>query len=272
LAEDPFVLAAEAADVLRRKTGVDSHDLVVVLGSGWAGLAPMLGEGTDVPMAELPGFSSPSVLGHAAGLRSVEIGGRPVLLALGRVHLYEGHPPGTVVHAVRVAAAAGCTIAVLTNASGSLHTEWPIGRPVLISDQINFTGLSPLTGPAVPDRFTPMGDAYAPRLRALATAVAPELREGVYMGFHGPELESPAEIRAARALGADLVGMSTVLETIAARHAGLEVLGLSLVTNLASGLGAVPLDPGHIYAAAAEHGEAAGRLAAAVLQAVVRGR
>jgi len=243
---DPFALAGRAAALLATRTGVARHDLFVVLGSGWAHVAELLPPGAEVPMLELPGFPGPSVPGHGGVLRSVAIGGQRLLLALGRVHLYEGHGPATVVHAVRTAAAAGCHTVVLTNAAGSLHPDWPLGRPVVIRDHINLTGLSPLTGPSppagYPDRFADMGGIYTAGLRAMVHDLEPGLEEGVYLGLHGPQFETPAEIRAAGVLGADLVGMSTVLEAIAARHLGLGVLGLALPTNLAAGLGSGPLD------------------------------
>jgi purine-nucleoside phosphorylase len=186
------------------------------------------------------------------------------------VHLYEGHAPATVAHGVRTAAAAGCRVVVLTNAAGSLHREWPLGRPVVIGDQINFTGVSPLTGPNPPDglpgRFADMTSTYTPRLRELVQAVEPGLPEGVYVGFHGPEFETPAEIRAARVWGGDLVGMSTVLEAIAASHLGLDVLGLSLATNLAAGMGPERLDGDHVLAVAREHAPYVGDLLRRILE------
>jgi purine-nucleoside phosphorylase len=222
-------------------------------------------------MADLPGFPVPSAEGHEGRFRSVAVGAGRVLLALGRVHLYEGHPPATVVHGVRMAAAAGCQTVVLTNAAGSLHGEWPLGRPVLIRDQINFTGASPLTG-RYDRRFANMTGVYSPRLRALVHDLEPGLPEGVYVGTHGPEFESPAEIRAFAAWGADLVGMSTVLETIAAAHLGLEVLGLALVTNLAAGVGGDrPLDIDHVFAVAEANAPFVGDLLARVVEAIVGG-
>jgi purine-nucleoside phosphorylase len=264
--EDPSALAARAAEALAERTGADHHDLFVVLGSGWAAMADGLPIAAEVAMADLPGFLQPGVEGHGATLRSVALGDLRILIALGRVHLYEGHPPAAVVHGVRAAAAAGCRMAVFTNASGSLHPEWGVGAPVLISDQINFTGLSPLTGGP---HFAPMVDAYSPRLRRLAREVEPALPEGVYMGFHGPEFETPAEVRAARAWGADVVGMSTVLEVIAARHLGMEVLGLSLATNLAAGLkpgAAVDID--EVFAVAREAAPKVSALLARIIRRI----
>jgi purine-nucleoside phosphorylase len=266
---EPFALAAAAAAVLAERTGRAGHDVAVVLGSGWRRAADQLGVGADVPWAEMPGFPPPTAGGHGAAIRSVAVAGRAVLVLLGRVHLYEGHDPGVVAHGVRTAAAAGCRTIVLTNAAGSLHREWPIGQPVLISDHINRTGRSPLTGPRPPvgERFVDLTDLYSARLRALAKTVDPDLPEGVYVGFHGPEFETPAEIRMAATIGGDLVGMSTVLEATAARQAGLEVLGLSLATNLAAGISDVPLDGAHVLAEGERAADRVGRLLLGILSA-----
>jgi purine-nucleoside phosphorylase len=266
---EPFALAATAAAALGTRTGRSAHDVAVVLGSGWARVADELGGGIEVALAELPGFPPASAAGHVASVRSVTIGGRAVLVFLGRVHLYEGHEPAVVVHPVRTAAAAGCRTIVLTNAAGSLRREWPIGQPVLIRDHINRTGRSPLTGPPPPapfgSRFVDLTDAYTPRLRALARTVDPDLPEGVYVGFHGPEFETPAEITMAAIVGGDLVGMSTVLEATAARHVGMDVLGLSLATNLAAGISDVPIDGAHVIAAGEAAAERVGRLLLGIL-------
>lgn len=267
---DPFALAERAATQLRERTGVDRHDVVVVLGSGWRETADALGDGPEVSMADLDGFPVPSAMGHGGSIRSVRVGERTVAVMLGRVHLYEGHDPATVVHGVRTARAAGASIAILTNGAGFLRREWSVGQAVLVSDHLNLTGRSPLTGanPPVPyfGRFVDLTDAYTPRLRALARTVDPSLVEGVYLGLHGPHFETPAEIRMAATMGADLVGMSTVLETIAARHLGMEVLGLSLATNLAAGISATPLSAEEVIAAGAA---AAGRIGD-LLRRVVR--
>jgi len=227
-----------AAGALRAASGVDRHDVVVVLGSGWAAAADALGEPDwEAPVTELPGFPPPTALGHAGTVRSVRVGRLRALVLLGRVHLYEGHPPATVVHGVRTAVAAGCRVAVLTNAAGGLRPDVPVGTPTLIADHLNLTARSPLVGPD----FVDLTEAYSPRLRALAREVDPTLPEGVYAGLAGPHFETPAEIAMLRVLGADLVGMSTVLETIAARAAGAGVLGVSLVSNLAAGISPTPL-------------------------------
>jgi purine-nucleoside phosphorylase len=232
-------LEVDAAGVLAERTGVDSHDLAVVLGSGWRPAADEIGgAAVEIPIAELPGFAAPSVPGHGGTIRSVEVGSRRVLVLLGRTHLYEGKGVEAVVHGVRTVVAAGCRTVVLTNAAGCLRPEVEVGQPVLISDHLNLTATSPLVGAA----FVDLTDLYSARLRGVAREIDPTLVEGVYAGLVGPHFETPAEIRMLRAMGADLVGMSTVLEAIAARAAGAEVFGLSLVTNLAAGITGEPLD------------------------------
>lgn len=244
---DAFALAADAAAAIAERSGVERHDIAVVLGSGWTPAAAHLGEQrAEIPFPELPGFPAASVVGHAGVIRSLRAGDKNVLCIMGRVHLYEGHPISVVVHPVRSAIAAGCKIVLLTNACGGLQEDMYPGEPVLIWDHINFTGHSPLTGPTPPApydvRFVDLSEAYSRRLRDIARAIDPSLREGVYAGFQGPQYETPAEIHMMRVCGADLVGMSTVNETIAARHMGAEVLGLSLVTNLAAGMTENKLD------------------------------
>jgi purine-nucleoside phosphorylase len=242
---NPSSLAAEAAARIAELTGVEKHDLAVVLGSGWGAAADVLGApGVEIPLVDLPGFSSPGVHGHGGVLRSVPIGGRPVLVFLGRTHLYEGRGVDAVAHGVRTAASAGCSQVLLTNGCGGLRTDWPAGTIVLISDHINLTAQSPLTGAD----FVDLTGLYSPRMRAAARAVEPSLPEGVYAQVPGPQYETPAEIRMLQVLGADLVGMSTALEAIAARAAGLEVLGLSLVTNAAAGLSGAPLSHEEVLA------------------------
>ncbi len=226
--------ARRAADVLKRIVGVERHDVAIVLGSGWVPAIDALGEAdAEVSTTDLPGFLPPAVQGHAGRIRSLDVGGRRVLAFLGRTHFYEGRGVDAVVHGVRVAAAAGCRTIVLTNACGGLRSGMQPGDPVLISDHLNLTGRTPLLGA----RFVDMSDVYTPRLREKVREIDPSITEGVYAMFPGPQYETPAEVRMAGVLGADLVGMSTVLEAIAARAAGCDVLGLSLVTNLAAGLG-----------------------------------
>ncbi|MFZ4518278.1 MAG: purine-nucleoside phosphorylase [Microthrixaceae bacterium] len=237
--EEPTVwdLAGAAARHLLDELG--PHDAALVVGSGWASALDTLGEPRgEVAMADLPGCAVPTVAGHAGSVRSVEIGGVRVLALCGRSHLYEGHDAGTVVHGVRAAVLTGCGRVVLTNAAGSIRPDWPVGTPVLVADHLNLTGHNPLVGPEPPTggRFADMGDLYRSRLRAAARAERADLAEGVYAALVGPSFETPAEIRALRTLGADLVGMSTALEAIAAHHLGAEVAAVSLVTNPAAGL------------------------------------
>jgi purine-nucleoside phosphorylase len=252
--------AVAAAEALAAITGTDKHDVAIVLGSGWVPAVDALGAASaDFPVTDLPGFLPPSVEGHAGRIRSLEVGGVRVLAFLGRTHLYEGRGVEPVVHGVRVAAAAGCRVAVLTNACGGLRPGLAVGDAVLISDHLNLTGRTPLVGP----RFVDLSDLYSARLRALVKEIAPDLPEGVYAQFGGPQYETPAEVRMAGILGADLVGMSTALEAIAAHAEGCEVLGISLVTNLAAGLGE-PLDHEEVLevgqASATRMGELLGRV------------
>lgn len=251
---DPYRRAQEAAEALAARTGVPRHDVAVILGSGWVPAADALGTpAAEFPAEELPGWPIPDVAGHGGQLRSVVVGDRRVLVSLGRVHAYEGHDLADVVHGVRTAVASGCGVVVLTNAAGGMGEGQAIGDPVLIADHLNLTGRSPLTGPApdpsVGPRFPDMTDCYSARLRELARSLDPTLQEGVYAGVNGPQYETPAEIRMMQRLGADLVGMSTVHEATAAAHLGAEVLGISLVTNLAAGLGAA-LDHDDVLAVA----------------------
>lgn len=243
--DDPSAAARAAAELLAGRTGVGSHDVAVVLGSGWVPAIDRLGPPVaELWVTDLPGFLPPVVEGHAGRIRSLRVGGKRVLAFLGRTHLYEGRGVEPVVHGVRVAAAAGCHTIVLTNACGGLRAGLAVGDPVLISDHLNLTWRTPLVGAS----FLDLTDLYSPRLRALVREVDPSIAEGVYAMFPGPQYETPAEVRMAAVLGADLVGMSTVLEAIAAREQGCEVIGLSLVTNLAAGLGD-PLDHEEVLAA-----------------------
>ncbi|HSE07792.1 MAG TPA: purine-nucleoside phosphorylase [Nocardioidaceae bacterium] len=235
----PQDLAVEAADRLRELTGVDRHDIALVMGSGWLPAVDALGEATaEVSTTDLPGFAPPAVEGHAGKIRSVRAGDKNLLVFLGRSHFYEGLGVRPVVHGIRTAAAAGCGVAVLTNGCGGLKETWQPGTPVLISDHINLTATSPIEGA----HFVDLTDLYSSRLRSLCHEVDPSLDEGVYVQFPGPHYETPAEIGMVRAIGGDLVGMSTTLEAIAAREAGMEVLGISLVTNLAAGITGEPLN------------------------------
>lgn len=250
-------LARAAAAVIAERTGHDRHDIAVVLGSGWRPAADVIGAGdTEIPLGELPGFETPSAVGHGGTVRSVNVDGTRALVLLGRTHLYEGKGIGRVVHNVRTAAAAGVRTVLLTNAAGGLREGLQVGQPVLISDHLNMTATSPITGA----NFVDLVDLYSNRLRELAREIDPSLQEGVYAGLPGPHFETPAEIRMLRTLGADLVGMSTVLEAIAARAAGVEVFGLSLVTNLAAGMTGEPLNHEEVLEAGRKSAQKMGTL------------
>jgi len=260
---DPTALAARAAEDLTTALG-GQHDVAVVMGSGWAPAAEAFGETlASVEIGQLPGFAAPTVSGHGGEVRSVSVGDVKVLLFLGRTHLYEGRGVGPVVHGIRTAAAAGVRTVLLTNAAGGLSPDHRVGQAVLISDHLNLTATSPLVGAT----FVDLTDLYSARLRELARQIDPSLVEGVYAALPGPHFETPAEIRMLRTMGADLVGMSTALEAIAARAAGVEVLGLSMVTNAAAGITGEALDHLEVLAAGRE---AAGRLGAFLVQLISR--
>ncbi|HEY2043604.1 MAG TPA: purine-nucleoside phosphorylase [Jatrophihabitans sp.] len=243
---DPMTVAREAAAHLADRTGVERHDVALVLGSGWVpAVEAMAGDSIEFANTDLSGFLPPAVAGHAGRIRSLDVNGKRVLAFLGRTHFYEGRGVRAVVHGVRVAAAAGCQVTVLTNGCGGLRTDMAVGEPVLISDHLNLTATSPLEGA----RFVDLTDLYSVRLRGLMHAIDPSLSEGVYAQLPGPHYETPAEIRMLRTMGADLVGMSTVLEAIAARAEGSEVLGISLVTNLAAGMTGQALNHEEVLAA-----------------------
>lgn len=260
---EPFATAREAAAALAQATGVPRHDVAVILGSGWGPAADALGTTVaEIDAHSLPGFLPPVADGHHGRIRSIDADGTPVLAFLGRTHLYEGHGVDSVVHAVRTAAAAGCKTVVLTNGCGGLDPSWAPGTPVLIRDHLNLFGITPLRGAT----FIDMTDLYSERLRSLAREIDPSLDEGVYAQFLGPQYETPAEIGMVRALGGTLVGMSTVQEAIAAREAGMEILGLSLVTNLAAGMTGEPLSHEEVLAA----GKASSARMGSLLSQVVR--
>ena len=262
----PYEMAEKAAARLAELTGVARHDVALVLGSGWLPAVDALGEATaEIETTDLPGFSAAAVAGHSGKIRSIRASGPDgeinLLVFLSRTHYYEGRGVAAVVHGVRTAAAAGCRAIVLTNGCGGLKDTWEPGQPVLISDHINLTGRSPIVGA----NFVDLTDLYSSRLRALCREVDPTLDEGVYVQFPGPHYETPAEIGMVRAIGGHLVGMSTTLEAIAAREAGMEVLGISLVTNLAAGITGEPLD----HAEVLEAGRAAASRMGGLLSQVV---
>jgi len=246
-AADPFAIAAQAAAELAAATGVEKHDIALTLGSGWAKAADLIGETTaTIPATDIVGFSKPALVGHVGTLRSVLLpNGKRALVIGARTHFYEGHGVRRVVHSVRTAAAAGATTMILTNGAGGIRETWTPGTPVLISDHINLTAASPLEGAT----FIDLTDLYAKRLRDLARSVAPELDEGVYTQFRGPHYETPAEVRMAKTMGGHIVGMSTALEAIAAREGGMEILGLSLITNPAAGISSEPLSHAEVLQA-----------------------
>jgi xanthosine phosphorylase len=236
---------SDAAAVLRSHL---APRVGVVLGSGLGAVADAVQDPIAVGYDELPGFPRPTVHGHAGRAVLGHLRGVPVCVLMGRAHLSEGGDPGPRVTPVRTLAAAGAEVLVLTNAAGSLRPEVGPGQLMAISDHINLTGHNPLAGPnddAIGPRFPSLADAYDPALRAELRATADELgidlAEGVYLAVSGPSFETPAEIRAFRTLGADAVGMSTVHETILARHAGMRVAAVSAISNLAEGLSDVPL-------------------------------
>lgn len=254
--------AEEAATAIARATGVLHHDVALVMGSGWVPAAERLGQPTaELDVATLPGFSAPVVAGHSGRILSIPIGDKRALVLLGRTHLYEGRGVGAVAHGVRTAVATGARLVVLTNAAGGLRRDMSPGDPVLIADHLNLTTVSPIAGA----NFVDLTDLYSPRLRALARTIKPELAEGVYAQLPGPHFETPAEIRMLRTMGADLVGMSTVLEAIAARETGAEVFGLSLVTNMAAGMTGEPLNHEEVLATGRASAVAMGDLLAELI-------
>ena len=266
-AVDPRSVAAEAAAVLRERTGIEGYDIALTLGSGWGSTTEALGEVlARVPAAEVPGFRVSGVPGHSGELTSIALPSGARALVIGaRTHFYEGLGVRRVVHSVRTAAAAGARVMVLTNGAGGIRRTWTPGQPVLISDHINLTAASPLEGAT----FVDLTDLYSARLRAAARTVDPTLDEGVYTQFRGPHYETPAEVRMAERIGGDIVGMSTALEAIAAREAGMEVLGLSLITNLAAGIQQTPLSHAEVLAAGREAEPRLATLLAGIVRAVV---
>ncbi|WP_152186024.1 purine-nucleoside phosphorylase [Segeticoccus rhizosphaerae] len=265
---DPFEVARAAAAVIAERSGTDHHDIALVLGSGWGQTGDLVGETVaTIDNADVPGFAAAAVAGHCGVMRSVTVGdtGRRALVFGTRTHFYEGRGVRAVAHGVRTAAAAGCSTIVLTNGCGGLNPAWGPGTPVLIRDHLNLTAASPIEGA----HFVDLTDLYTPRLRELAREVDPDLDEGVYVQFRGPHYETPAEVAMAKVLGGDLVGMSTTLEAIAARESGLEVLGISLVTNLAAGISEQALSHDEVIEAGAAAADRCGRLLAQIVRRAV---
>ena len=244
---DPFEIASQAATEIAERTGVANHDIALTLGSGWAKAADLIGATTaTVEAAEITGFSAPALAGHVGTLRSIELpNGKRALVIGARTHYYEGHGVRRVVHSVRTAAATGAKTMILTNGAGGIRESWKPGTPVLISDHINLTANSPLEGAT----FVDLTDLYSSRLRDLARSIDPSLDEGVYVQFRGPNYETPAEVQMAKSFGGHIVGMSTALEAIAARQSGMEILGMSLITNLAAGIQKTPLSHAEVVQA-----------------------
>ncbi|QEE60807.1 purine-nucleoside phosphorylase [Salinibacterium sp. dk2585] len=265
-AADPFEVAAAAAADIARLTGIERHDIALTLGSGWAKAADLIGETTaTIPATDVTGFSRPALEGHVGSLRSVLLpSGKRALVIGARTHYYEGHGVRRVVHSVRTAAATGATTMILTNGAGGIKEHWAPGTPVLISDHINLTADSPLEGAT----FIDLTDLYSARLREVAKGIDASLDEGVYCQFRGPHYETPAEVQMAKVIGGHIVGMSTALEAIAARQAGMEVLGMSLITNLAAGIQTTPLSHEEVIEAGRDAEPVISRLLAQIVSAL----
>jgi len=263
---DPIGTAEIAAAEIAERTGVPKHQIALVMGSGWVDAVHAFGRPiTELLSEEIPGFLPPSVPGQSGKIRSYELAGKsgPIraLVFLGRTHLYEGKGIEPVVHGVRTAVKAGCKIVILTNASGGINKNYRVGQPVLIRDHIALTATSPLIGAD----FVDLTDLYSKRIRAIVKNEDDSLEEGVYVHWRGPAYETPAEIIMMRTMGADLVGMSTVPEAIAAHALGAEVLGISLVTNPAAGVTGEKLHHEEVIAA----GKAAAGRMGALLSSVI---
>lgn len=267
-AEDPIALARMAAAHIARVTGAEGHEIAVVLGTGLSDAAHELGTlQSEVTYGEIPGFPPVVPEQQRADLWSTVLEGRRLLVMRGRPHLYEGHSAQEVAHPVRAAIMSGCTVLILTNSSGAIRRDLRTGQVALISDHLNLTGVSPLSGrqargaSVVSEAMSPfvdLTDAWSPRLRDLAREEEPTLQEGVYAQVPGPNFETPAEVRMLRGLGADMVGMSSALEAIAARHLGVEVAGLSVVTNAAAGASDETVEAGSVVEAARSSAERLG--------------
>ena len=270
LYSDPLQAANVAAAEIASLTGVASHDVALVMGSGWVGAVDALGTPAfECNAEELTGFFAPAVEGHSGKVRSYEIkdGDRTIraLVFLGRTHLYEGKGMEPVVHGVRTAVKAGCKVVILTNACGGINTAFRVGQPVLIRDHISLTAQSPLVGAT----FVDLTDLYSKRIRSVMKDADATLQEGVYVHWRGPTYETPAEIHMMRTLGADLVGMSTVPEAIAAHALGAEVLGISLVTNAAAGVTGEKLNHEEVIAAGKAAASSMGALLAKTIPQIV---
>ena len=265
-ASSPFDIAKLAAESIAKLTGIPKHDIALTLGSGWAKAADLIGETVaTISATDVVGFSAPKVQGHVATIRSIKLPSGKFALVLGaRTHYYEGHGVRRVAHGVRTAAATGVKTMILTNGAGGIKESWKPGTPVLISDHINLTADSPLEGAT----FVDLTDLYSKRLRELAKSVDSSLDEGVYCQFRGPHYETPAEVQMAKHIGGHIVGMSTSLEAIAAREAGMEILGLSLITNLAAGIQKEPLSHAEVLQAGKDAEEKISSLLAEIISKI----
>lgn len=257
------IMAHLAQEAIVRETGISSHDFALILGSGWANAAGLIGETVgELSADQVPGFTGSGIPGHTDTIKSVRLqSGKHALILGARTHLYQGRGVQAVAHGVRTAAACGARTVILTNGAGGIKHTWKPGTPVLISDHINLTASSPLEGAS----FVDLTDLYSKRLREIARTIDPGLDEGVYVQFRGPHYETPAEVQMAKALGGHIVGMSTALEAIAAREAGMEVLGLSLITNLAAGISPHPLSHQEVV----DSGKAAEPVISALLAKII---
>jgi len=267
---DPLAAATEAAREIAKRTGVASHDVALVMGSGWVTAVDALGTPTfECDAHEITGFAAPAVEGHSGKVRSYEIksGDKTIraLVFLGRTHLYEGKGMEPVVHGVRTAVKAGCNVVILTNACGGINAKYKVGEPVLIRDHISLTAASPLSGAT----FVDLTDLYSKRIREIIKVEDFSLQEGVYVHWRGPTYETPAEILMMRTMGADLVGMSTVPEAIAAHALGAEVLGISLVSNAAAGMTGEKLNHEEVIAAGKAAASRMGELLKNVIPKIV---
>jgi purine-nucleoside phosphorylase len=268
----PSAAPVPAREVVRARLGARAPALGLVLGSGLGGLADSIADPVRIPYAEIPGFHVPTVEGHKGELVAGTLGGKTVLVQSGRFHLYEGHTPAAAALPVRLFGALGIQTVILTNAAGGVRASFSAGTIMLIADHLNLTGRNPLVGPVFPgeDRFPDMTGAYDAKLRETARAVSGELgiamEEGVYAGLLVPIYETPAEVRMLATLGADAVGMSTVLEVVAARAQKMRCLGFSLVTNPGAGLSPTPLSHHAVMATAARAGKDLARVIEGVIE------
>ena len=266
------LLPSATADLVRTRVGAAHPRIAVVLGSGWGGATAHITDAQRIPYAELPGFPQATVAGHSGELWLGRIGPHEVAVMSGRKHAYETGEVDGMKLPLRTLRALGCEVLVQTNAAGSLRPGMEPGSLMLIADHLNLPQRSPLVGESGSERFVPMGNAYDPALRsgakALARARGVTLHDGVFAWFMGPQFETPAEIRMAQVLGAHAVGMSTVPETIIARHAGMRVLALSLITNMAAGLSDEALSHTHTLAQAEAVGASAAELLAGIIASI----